>query len=149
MAEGIRIRHTTLRADPTVAATTIVVCRDLTEPLNTPPPPYVPPGCGACGIPSPGHTLLNEDGTLQRYKVRHVTIDTDGYALVSSGVWEGLGHDSTHYGFAVANLISNPPTQRLRLSPNGDGPTVTVEHKMQLPILTRTQPTQGGTSLLS
>jgi hypothetical protein len=136
MAEGLRIRHDTLRPDPGVAATTIVVCRDLTEPLNTPPPPYEPPGCGVCGMEPPGHSLLNEDGTLQRYKVRHVTIDTDGYALVSAGVWEGLSHDRYRYGFNLVNTISNPPTLRLNLNPNGNH-AVVVEHKMQLPILTR------------
>jgi len=132
MAEGIRIRHRVLRADPTVAPTLIVAVRDLTEPLGTPPAPYVPPACSLCGIDAPGHALVNDDGTFQRYKVRHVVIDTEGYGLVSAGVYEGLKHLADHGGFDLTNTISNPPRQTINMDANGSGtPAVMVHHKLQ------------------
>jgi hypothetical protein len=143
MAEGIRIRHQdhTLetcevcrwRAEPTGDSLVIAV-RDLTEPLGVPPPPYVPPACALCNLPEPGHALIDADGRFERYKMRHVTIDTEGYGLVSAGVYDGLKHLGDHGGFDLTNTITNPPTQRIDMNANGSGPAVSVLHKMQRPI---------------
>lgn len=102
----------------------IVAVRDLTEP--TPNPHRVPwPACSACDLPPPGH---------EGFKTRHVTIDTDGYALVSAGVWDGLSHLVDWGGFDLVNTISNPPRQTLAFDGNGHG-KLTVHHLMQRPII--------------
>jgi len=136
MAEpGIRIRHRTLRPDPTRSSEMIVAVRDLTE-LIEGRDGWTPPACSACNLPEPGHGILNDGGTRwQLPKTRHVTIDTDGYALVSPGVWEGLSHLGDHGGFDLFNTVPNPPT--IGISMNGDGTsTVQVHHLLQAPILT-------------
>ena len=97
----------------------------------------MPPACSAFRLPEPGHAEL-VDGTYRRWKTRHVTIDTDGYALVSPGVWEGLRHmdiSGGDSGFNLHNTVPNPPT--IGISMNGDGTsTVQVHHLLQRPILT-------------
>jgi hypothetical protein len=137
MADGIRIRHKTLRPDPTVSAELVVAVQDASEPFDVPPPPFVPPACSLCGLDAPGHAAM-VNGRYQWFKTRHITIDTDGYALVSQGVWEGLAHLTNHGGFDLQGHIDNPPTQTLTF--NGDGFTRQVHHLMQRPILL-TKPT--------
>lgn len=115
MAEGIRIRHTVIRGPA------IVAVRDLTE--RIPNPRRIPwPGCSACGIPSPGH---------EGFKTRHITVDADGYAIVSSGVWEGLSHLIDHGGFVFENPVPEPPTLHVNLGKK----TQWLEHKFVVPIL--------------
>lgn len=115
MAEGLRIRHTTLRGPA------IVAVRDLTE--RIPNPRRIPwPGCSVCNLPAPGH---------EGYKTRHVTIDSDGYGLVSEGVWEGLCHLADKGGFEYANPVPEPP----KIHVDFHRGVTWLEHKFVVPIL--------------
>ncbi len=119
MREGLRIRHTKLR-NVTVAV------RDITERIpNKNNAPW--PGCAACGIPEPGH-----DG----YKTRHVTVDSEGEAIVSVGVWDGLSNLYDKGGFELVNNITNPPDQIINFQQYGK-PGLTVVQKVQNPITGR------------
>jgi len=125
MAEGLRVRHTELRP-PEGHEQMIVAVRDLTERIPN-PRNVLWPGCSICSLPSPGH---------EGYKTRHVTIDRDGYGLVSAGVWEGLCHLGDQGGFELENTITNPPKQTLSFDGNGHS-KLTVHHRLQRPITTR------------
>lgn len=101
MAEGIRIKHTT------VTGPAILAIRDHAESRIS--PPY--PGCNICGLPEGfGH---------EGYKTRHIDIDADGYAIVSEGVLEGLKHLADWGGFELQNVVSNPPGIKLEIGSNG------------------------------
>lgn len=101
----------------------IVAVRDLTE--RIPNPKQLPwPGCGQCRIPTPGH---------EGWKTRHVTIDNEGYGIVSSGVWEGLCHLVDRGGFEAVNPVPSPPRQGLNFNNQG-AVTTQVFHRVQQPI---------------
>lgn len=115
MAEGIRIRHTTLRGPA------IVAVRDITERIiNKPGVPYR--ACAVCNLPSPGH---------EGFKTRHVEIDSDGYGIVSPGVWEGLRHLIDQGGFEAVNPVPEPPAIHLDMNKG----TKRLIHKYVPPIL--------------
>ena len=114
MAEGLRIRHTTLRGPAVVAV------RDLTE--RVPDWYKNPRGCAVCRLPAPGH---------EGYKTRHVEIDSDGYGIVSSGVWEGLCHLADRGGFDYANPVPEPPKVHVDFHRG----VTWLEHKFVPPIL--------------
>ena len=118
MAEGLRVRHSTLRGP------LIVAVRSLKETIANPTgAPW--PGCTICGLKSPGHS---------GFKMRHIAIDSDGFGLVSSGVWAGLCTLDDRGGFMLENTISNPPRIELKLGAAADK-AVVVHHKMTRPIV--------------
>lgn len=126
MAEGIRIRHT-------VVKNATVVVRDISTPI--PNPRGIPwKGCSKCNLPSPGH---------EGFKTTHVTVDAGGYAIVSQGIWEQLKRFIDLGGFEYSNPVPEPPTQNLRLGPDGNF-TVRTLHKIQPDIRTELLKGQGN-----
>lgn len=132
MAEGIRIKHKTMKAPQGSPGFMILAIRDKSERLKATdgsklPDDYPYPACSVCNIPSPGH---------EGYKTRHIEIDTEGYAIVSSGILEGLAHHVDHGGFDIINTISNPPRQIIAMGADGNF-TRTVVHKVPRQIITK------------
>lgn len=132
MAEGIRIKHMTMKAPNVPPGFMILAIRDMTERLKATdgsklPDGYPYPECQICQIPSPGH---------EGYKTRHIEIDTEGYSIVSSGVLEGLSHLVDHGGFDIIDVISNPPKQVIAMGADGNF-TKTVVHKYPRQIITK------------
>jgi len=113
--EGLRVRHSVVRGPA------IVAVRDVTEP--TPNPRRVPwPACSVCDIPSPGH---------EGFKTRHVWVDSEGYGIVSEGVWEGLCHLADRGGFDYVNPVPEPPTLHVDMNSGRRK----LLHKFVAPIL--------------
>ena len=100
MAEGIRIRHTTLSG-------VLLAVRDLTNRID---PPY--PACSRCLLPAPGH---------EGYKTRHFDLESDGTTIVSQGVYDTLLDHIDHGGFDLSdvNPVLNPPAQGISVGGNG------------------------------
>ncbi len=122
MAEGVRIRHKTVRVD------SLVVIRDLSHRGAGGPNGFYP-GCSRCDLDPPGH---------EGYKTKHVKVDSDGYAIVAVEYWQDLQRFIDDAGFEYANPVPEPPRQGLSLqvSPNGDAQgKLTVYHKHMQPIL--------------
>lgn len=93
-AEGIRIRHKTLKG-------ILLVVRDQSRPLLTtegePLPPNFPlDPCSTCGVP---HFV----------KTYHLQLDGEGTIIVSRKVYEKLQGLADHAGFDFANVVDNPP----------------------------------------
>ncbi len=117
MAEGVRIQHVVLKGPA------VVLVRDMRPDFK---PHTDTPGCAVCSLPEPGH---------EGRKVKHVKIDSDGYAIVSPAYWEDMKKFIDNGGFNLVNPVPEPPRQELII-----GATKTelkTHHKMQRPIITR------------
>jgi len=126
--EGIRIQHMSMRAP--ADRPMILAIRDKTERID---PPY--PVCSLCSPPGwqiDSKLEVNHEG----FKTRHIEIDQEGYAIVSSGVLEGLSHLIDHGGFDIINVISNPPAQKITIGADGII-TREVVQKMPREIITK------------
>ena len=112
MAEGVRIRHRTVR-------NATVVIRDLSK--RAPIKPGRPwPGCGLCRLPSPGH---------EGFQTRHITVDENGEATVSEPYWYELEKFIDHGGFEAISTHRNPPPIRIRMGarPRREGLVLPVQ----------------------
>lgn len=138
MAEGIRIRHET-KVGPAVIAV-----RDRETPIAptevgrvravaaanalnvTTYRTSVWNECSACSIPeTPSDHPMGHQG----FKTRHITVDADGYAIVSEGVWAGLHKYVDDGGFAVINTVPDPPPVTMNFE-KGRDTKITVHHKV-------------------
>lgn len=59
--------------------------------------------------------LCLQCGKLHAVKTYHVSVDTDGFAIVSETVWQRMGEYGA-FGFQMANDVSNPPPLRVDLA---------------------------------
>ena len=99
-AEGIRIRHKTLKG-------ILLVVRDQSRPLLTTDKKPLPPNfpldpCSTCGVP---HYV----------KTYHLPLDSEGTIIVGRPIWEKLMGLADHAGFDLANVVNNPPDQILKV----------------------------------
>ncbi len=99
-AEGIRIRHKTLKS-------ILLVVRDQSRPLLTTDKKPLPPNfpldpCSTCGVP---HYV----------KTYHLPLDSEGTVIVSRTIYERLQRLADHAGFDFANVVNNPPDQILNI----------------------------------
>ncbi len=99
-AEGIRIRHKTLKG-------IMLVVRDQSRPLLTTDKKPLPLNfpldpCSTCGVP---HSV----------KTYHLQLDSEGTIIVSRTVYEKLQGLADHAGFEFANVVDNPPDQILKV----------------------------------
>lgn len=106
MAEGVRIRHRTVR-------NATVVIRDLGKRGPGGPKGWEWPGCSVCHLPSPGH---------EGYKTRHITVDANGETTVVEGIWEALKRFIDHGGFEAIGVHRNPPPVRMSMNNGLLGP---------------------------
>jgi len=129
MAEGVRIRLIDERRPADQTDGYIVTIRDVSH-KGEPDQFGNYPGCGVCQLPPPGH---------EGYKMKHLRLDNDGYAIVSVDYWNDMKRFPDNGGFEMANPVAEPPRQQLIVSANGDGSTdgkLIVHHKVMRPILT-------------
>lgn len=125
MAEGIRIRHIT------GTGPAVIAIKDLSEPFDATNGRW--PACSICGIPEMAEGIpMGHQG----FKTRHVTVDADGYAIVSAGVWEGISKFVDNGGFELVNTVPAPPAVTMSFK-NGRDPHITVHHKVPREIRSR------------
>ncbi len=93
-AQGIRIRHKTLRG-------VLLVVRDQKRPIPN-PHNYKLPICSTCKVP---HDV----------KTYHLKLDDEGTIIVSKTIYEKLSALDDKAGFETANTVNNPPTQTLQV----------------------------------
>ena len=99
-AEGIRIRHKTLKG-------ILLVVRDQSRPLLTTDGKPLPPNfhldnCTTCGVP---HDV----------KTYHLQLDSEGTIIVGRPIFEKLQGLADHAGFELANVVDDPPDQVLHI----------------------------------
>ena len=99
-AEGIRIRHKTLRG-------IMLVVRDQSRPLLTTDGKPLPKNfhldpCATCGVP---HYV----------KTYHLQLDSEGTIIVGRPIYEKLQRLADSAGFDFSNVVDNPPDQILRV----------------------------------
>jgi len=99
MAEGIRIRHKSLKS-------VMLVVRDVSRPILKPHSSYRFPVCGICGYP-------------HEHKTYHLQLDSEGTLIVSQKVYDRIMALGDQAGFEKVNMVKDPPTQVL-LIPKAD-----------------------------
>lgn len=95
MAEGIRIRHKTLKG-------VMLVIRDKERPFQKPHnnSSFKFPICSTCGYP-------------HECKTYHLQLDSEGTIIVSTTVYDNLSKLIDKGGFDIVNMVAKPPTQHL------------------------------------
>ena len=89
---GLRLRHATMRSG-------MGLIQD-PRPLE----PYFCPRCAQTNPRMATHT----------FKTHHLTIDSEGYCIVSQRVWERMQQMPDAGGFTFINIASDPPPQGIR-----------------------------------
>lgn len=98
MAEGIRLRHDTLRSGMVRVAT-----------ARRYPVPFTCNSCLKFGL---DHVHV--------FKTYHLLLDSEGYTYVSTTVLERLRTVPNLAGFKIANTVAEPPTQTVAMSFGSD-----------------------------
>lgn len=94
MAEGIRIRHKTLKG-------VMLVVRDIDRPFDK-PPGYEFPDCTICENP-------------HECKTYHLQLDDEGAIIVSPTIYDNLMKLDDRGGFYMVNTVAKPPTQVIQV----------------------------------
>lgn len=92
---GIRVQHPTQKS----------VRYTVVEPDRPYPVPYTctPPDMGGCG-------------STHQFKTHHLNLDEVGAVILSTGVFERIGHRLTIDGFTVTGEVAKPPRMGIGMS---------------------------------
>lgn len=103
MADGIRIQPQQSRIGDLDVRGRLIVVRDLARPIDR-GRGNLGDTCGVCGV-------------VHDHKTYHFQLDQDGTIIVSTTIWDRLQNMVDHGGFEKVNVVSEPPTQGISLTP--------------------------------